>query len=163
MNNIVLCGFMGSGKTVVGKELAKIMGLKFVDTDEMIEKEQGVAIKAIFATHGEDYFRDLEFEMCKKVATMKNCVVSTGGGAMTFERNVDAIKEGSKVIFLDASFEVICERIGDSTTRPLFQDKEKAKTLYDERKSKYLSAADIVVDGDMSARKTALEIASMFK
>ena len=64
MDNIVLCGFMGSGKTVVGKELAKILGVKFVDTDELIEKEQGVAIKAIFAIHGEDYFRDLEHEVC---------------------------------------------------------------------------------------------------
>lgn len=163
MNSVVLCGFMGSGKTVVGKELAKILGVKFVDTDEMIEAEQGVAIKAIFATHGEDYFRDLEHEMCKKVADMKNCVVSTGGGALTFQRNVDALKQGSKIVFLDASFDVICERIGDNTTRPLFQDKEKAKALYDERKDKYLAAADIVIDGDMSARKTALDIAGMFK
>lgn len=163
MNSIVLCGFMGSGKTVVGRELAKIMGCKFVDTDEMIEAEQGMAIKAIFATHGEEYFRDLEHEMCKKVAGMKNCVVSTGGGAMTYQRNVTAIKQGSKVVFLDASFPVICQRIGDSTTRPLFQDKEKAKQLYDERKAKYSAAADYVINGDMSARKTALEIADIFK
>lgn len=163
MNNIVLCGFMGSGKTVVGKELAKILGVKFVDTDELIEKEQGVAIKAIFATHGEDYFRDLEYEMCKKVAEMNGVVVSTGGGAMTFKRNVDAIKEGSKVVFLDASFDVICDRIGDSTTRPLFQDKKKAKKLYDERKDKYLSAADYVINGDMGARKTAMQIAEIFR
>lgn len=163
MTNIVLCGFMGSGKTVVGKELAKIMGCKFVDTDELIEAEQGVAIKAIFATHGEEYFRDLEHEMCKKVADMKGCVVSTGGGAMTFERNVEAIKKGAKVVFLDASFDVICDRIGDNTNRPLFQDKEKARALYDERKDKYLAASDYVIDGDMSARKTALEIANIFK
>lgn len=163
MNNIVLCGFMGSGKTVVGRELAKIMGAKFVDTDELIEKEQGVAIKAIFAAHGEDYFRDLEYEMCKKVAQMKGAVVSTGGGAMTFARNVEAIKKGSKVVFLDASFDVICDRIGNSTTRPFFQDKEKAKRLYDERKDKYLAAADYVVNGDMGARKTALEIADLFR
>lgn len=163
MNNIVLCGFMGSGKTVVGKELAKILGVKFVDTDELIEEEQGVAIKAIFAMHGEDYFRDLEYEMCKKVAEMNGVVVSTGGGAMTFKRNVDAIKEGSKVVFLDASFDVICDRIGDSTTRPLFQDKEKAKKLYDERKDKYLSAADYVINGDMGARKTAMQIAEIFR
>lgn len=163
MNNIVLCGFMGSGKTVVGRELAKIMGVKFVDTDELIEKEQGVAIKAIFAAHGEDYFRDLEYEMCKKVAQMKGAVVSTGGGAMTFPRNVEAIKQGSKVVFLDASFDVICDRIGNSTTRPLFQDREKAKKLYDERKDKYLAAADYVVNGDMGARKTALEIADLFR
>lgn len=163
MDNIVLCGFMGSGKTVVGRELAKVLGVKFVDTDELIEKEQGVSIKAIFATHGEDYFRDLEYEMCKKVAKMNGVVVSTGGGAMTFERNVQAIKNGARVVFLDASFDVICHRIGDSTSRPLFKDREKARALYDERKDKYLKAADIVIDGDMSARKTALEIAKMFK
>ncbi len=163
MNNIVLCGFMGSGKTVVGKELAKILGVKFVDTDELIEKEQGIAIKAIFAAHGEEYFRDLEYEMCKNVAEMNGAVVSTGGGAMTFQRNVDAIKQGSKVVFLDASFDVICDRIGDNTSRPLFQDKDKAKKLYDERKSKYLSAADYVINGDMGARKTAMQIAEIFR
>ena len=163
MDNIVLCGFMGSGKTVVGKELAKILGVKFVDTDELIEKEQGVAIKAIFAIHGEDYFRDLEYEVCKKIPEMKGVVVSTGGDAMTFERNVEAVKQGSKIVFLDASFDVICERIGDNTTRPLFQDREKAKKLYDERKEKYLSAADFVINGDMGARKTAMQIADVFR
>lgn len=163
MENIILCGFMGSGKTVVGKELAKVMGYKFVDTDELIEKEQGIAIKAIFASRGEDYFRELEYEACKKVADFKKCVISTGGGAMTYQRNVDEIKKGGKVVFLDASFSVICERIGNNSTRPLFQDREKAKNLYLERKDKYLSAADYVIDGDMSARKTALEIAAMFK
>lgn len=163
MNNIILCGFMGSGKTTIGTELAKIMGRKFVDTDELIEKEQGIAIKAIFATHGEDYFRQLEHECCKRVAELRNCVVSTGGGALTFPRNAEALKTGGKIVFLDASFEVICERIGNSKTRPLFQDREKAKALYDERKAKYLAAADYVVNGDMSARKTALEIADIFK
>ncbi|MCC8074081.1 MAG: shikimate kinase [Clostridiales bacterium] len=161
--NIILCGFMGSGKTVVGTELAKIMGRKFIDTDEMIESEQGIAIKAIFATHGEDYFRDLEYECCKKISAYKNCVVSTGGGALTYKRNVDAIKNGGKIVFLDADFDVICARIGDSGTRPLFQNRENAKALYDERKPKYLAAADIVIDGNMSARKTALEIAELFK
>ena len=161
--NIILCGFMGSGKTVVGSELAKIMGRRFVDTDELIEEEQGVAIKAIFATHGEDYFRDLEFECCKKVSELKNCVVSTGGGALTFERNVEALKSSGKIVFLDADFDVICDRIGDNTNRPLFQDREKARALYNERKSKYSACADIVIDGNMSARKTAMDIASMFR
>lgn len=161
--NIVLCGFMGAGKTVVGKELAKIMGRKFVDTDELIEQEQGMAIAAIFAARGEDYFRELEYEMCKKVAEMKNVVVSTGGGAMTFERNVDAIKKGSKVVFLDASFNVICDRVGNASTRPLFKNRENAKKLYNERKEKYLKASDIVINGNMAARKTAAEIAELFK
>lgn len=161
--NIILCGFMGSGKSVVGRELSKIMGRKLIDTDEYIEKEQGVSIKAIFATHGEDYFRDLEYEMCKKIAEIKNCIVSTGGGAVTFDRNVEVLKKTGKIVFLDADFEVICDRIGDSATRPLFQDKESARALYDERKAKYQACADIVVDGNMSARKTAIDIAAMFK
>lgn len=161
--NIILCGFMGSGKTTVGQELAKIMGRRFIDTDELIEREQGVAIKAIFTVHGEDYFRDLEYACCKNISDMKNCVVSTGGGALTFQRNVDALKQGGKIVFLDADFDVICQRIGNSKTRPLFQDREKARQLYDERKSKYLSAADYVIDGNMSARKTAIEIADIFR
>ena len=163
MNNIVLCGFMGSGKTVVGKELAKIMGRKFIDTDELIEKEQGMAIKAIFTARGEEYFRELEYEACKKISDMKNCVISTGGGALTFERNVEVLKKGGKIVLLDASFDTICQRIGDSQSRPLFEDKEKARQLYDERKDKYLAAADYVIDGDLSARKAALDIADMFK
>lgn len=161
--NIILCGFMGSGKTTVGMELAKIMGRKFIDTDEMIEKEQGIAIKAIFTVHGEEFFRDLEFECCKSISNMKNCVVSTGGGAITFKRNVDVLKQSGKIVLLDADFDVICRRIGNSKTRPLFQDREKAKALYEERKSKYLDAADYVIDGNMSARKTALDIADIFR
>lgn len=161
--NIVLCGFMGAGKTVVGKELAKIMGRKFVDTDEMIEAETGISIPAIFAARGEDYFRDLEFEICKKAAELKNAVISTGGGAMTFSRNVEAIKKGSKVVFLDASFDVICSRIGNGNSRPLFKDRENAKKLYDERCEKYTSAADFIVNGNDSARKTAMYIARLFQ
>lgn len=161
--NIVLCGFMGAGKTVVGKELAKIMGRKFNDTDEMIEAETGISIPAIFAARGEDYFRELEFEICKKAAELKNAVISTGGGAMTFQRNVEAIKKGSKVVFLDASFDVICDRVGDGTSRPLFKNRENAKKLYDERRKKYLEAADFVINGDGAARKTAINIAELFR
>ena len=94
---------------------------------------------------------------------MRNCVISTGGGALTFERNAEALRKGGKIVFLDASFDVICERIGLSKNRPLFEDKEKAKQLYDERKEKYFAAADYVIDGDMSARKAALDIAQTFR
>ncbi len=161
--NIVLCGFMGAGKTVVGKELSKVMGRKFVDTDELVEQKTGMSVPAIFAARGEDYFRELEFEACKEVAKMKNVVVSTGGGAMTFERNVKAVKEGSKVIFLDASFDVICDRVGNGASRPLFKSRENAKKLFDERRVKYLAAADYVVDGNISARKVAVFISEIVK
>lgn len=161
--NIVLCGFMGSGKTTVGKEFAKMTGRKFVDTDEMIENEQGVSISEIFETNGEEYFRQLEFEMCKRVAKMNSAVVSTGGGAMTYQRNVDAIKENSKVVFLDASFDVVCQRVGNGETRPLFKDKDKAKKLYEERKAKYKNVADYVVNADLSAHIVASNIDEIFK
>lgn len=163
MKNIILCGFMGAGKTVVGRELAKIMGCKFVDTDLLIENEQKIEIKAIFAARGEEYFRELEKEVCKKLGETKNSVISTGGGTLTFPENVEELKKSGKIVFLDASFETICERIGENTTRPLFRDLEKAKALYNERKEKYLAAADYVVDGNNSARKTALTIAAIFK
>lgn len=161
--NIVLCGFMGSGKTSVGKELAKITGKTFIDTDELIESEQGTSISEIFSSHGEDYFRDLEFEICKKISKMDNVIVSTGGGAMTFQRNVKVIKENGVVIFLDASFDIICSRVGNGETRPLFKNKENAKKLYDERKSKYKKASDYTLNSDISAKETALQIVDMFR
>lgn len=161
--NIVLCGFMGCGKTTVGKELARITGKKFVDTDEMIEKEQGASISEIFETKGEDYFRELEHEICKKCGAMKNAVISTGGGAMTFEGNVEAIKANSAVVFLDVSFETVCERVGNGETRPLFRDKEKARALFESRKIKYENAADYIIDGSFSPSITASKIAERFQ
>ena len=162
-NNCVLCGFMGAGKTVVGKELAKLLNYNFIDMDEWIEQEQGMTINEIFKTYGEAYFRDLEHEMCKKIAHLQSCIVSTGGGTMTYQRNIEAIKKGSKIFFLDSSYSVICERLESDDTRPLFQDKDKAKKLYDERKEKYLKAADYVIDGNMSITQTALVIVDILK
>jgi len=158
MNNIVLCGFMGCGKTSVGQELAKQLSYTFIDTDEIIEKNQKITIKEIFEKYGENYFRDLEYNVCKEIANMENCVISTGGGLMTYERNVRETKKCSKVIFLDSSFSVISKRLGEDDTRPLFKDKEKAQKLYDERKEKYLLAADYMINGDMTIKETVLAI-----
>ena len=146
--NIVLCGFMGSGKTVVGKELAKIMGRRFVDTDQLVEARSGVSIPAIFQVHGEDYFRELERAAC---------------GALTFDENVRTLRTTGKIVLLDASFDVICQRVGNGANRPLFRDPVQAKALYDARQAKYRAAADYAVDGDASARKTALTIADLFR
>ncbi len=158
MKNIVLCGFMGTGKTTIGKELAKKMKYNFIDTDELIEKEQTIAIKEIFKKYGELYFRDLEYNVCKKISKMNDQVVSTGGGTMTYERNIQTIKQGSIVFFLDSSFSVICDRIGKSDTRPLFQDKIKAKKLYDERKKKYEKSADYIIEADGTVEEVTKKI-----
>ena len=91
MNSIILCGFMGAGKTSVGKELANRHNLKFIETDEYIEKKQNMTIKEIFEKYGEDYFRDLENEVTREISNSENCVVSTGGGLMTYKRNSDLL------------------------------------------------------------------------
>lgn len=163
MNNIILCGFMGSGKTSIGKELAKLTGYNFIDTDELIEQEQGIKIKEIFEKYGEQHFRDLEYETCKKIANINNSIVSTGGGLMTYQRNSEAIKIGGRVIFLDVSFSTICQRIGEDSTRPLFQDRIKARKLYDERQEKYRNAADYIVKGEMSIEETAEHILKLLE
>lgn len=161
--NIALCGFMGAGKTSVGRELSKITGRRFVDTDELAEKEENTTVSRIFSDKGEAYFRDLEYEICKKTAHMNNTVISTGGGAMTYERNVKAIKRAARVVFIDTPFDVICKRVGDASGRPLFKNWENAKNLFEERRSKYLAAADFVVNGDQSVKKIAAEIAELVK
>ena len=163
MRNVILCGFMGCGKTSVGKQLASILNCKFIDTDELIEKEHKKTIEEIFKDNGEDYFRDLEHEICKKISNIKESVISTGGGLMTYNRNVEEIKKENIVIFLDASFSVICKRIGESDTRPLFKDKEKTKKLYDDRKEKYMLAADYTIDGNMSIKDIILAILNILK
>ena len=153
MNSIILCGFMGAGKTSVGKELANRHNLKFIETDEYIEKKQNMTIKEIFEKYGEDYFRDLENEVTREISNSENCVVSTGGGLMTYKRNSDLLIDNI-VIFLDASF----ERLENDTTRPLFQNIENAKKLYDKRKNIYKDVSNLTIDADGSIEECVKKI-----
>lgn len=157
MNSIILCGFMGAGKTSVGKELANRHNLKFIETDEYIEKKQNMTIKEIFEKYGEDYFRDLENEVTREISNSENCVVSTGGGLMTYKRNSDLLIDNI-VIFLDASFEMICKRLENDTTRPLFQNIENAKKLYDKRKNIYKDVSNLTIDADCSIEECVKKI-----
>lgn len=157
MNSIILCGFMGAGKTSVGKELANRHNLKFIETDEYIEKKQNMTIKEIFEKYGEDYFRDLENEVTREISNSENCVVSTGGGLMTYKRNSDLLIDNI-VIFLDASFEMICKRLENDTTRPLFQNIENAKKLYDKRKNIYKDVSNLTIDADGSIEECVKKI-----
>lgn len=144
--NLILCGFMGCGKTTVGQALANERKMDFVDMDTVIAKEQKMEIKDIFMQFGESYFRVLEHQLCSTIAESNQLVVSTGGGVMTFARNVEMLKSTGTVIFLDVPFFVLAKRVAGSD-RPLFQDQQKARALYDERISLYRSAADFIIDG----------------
>lgn len=146
--NIVLCGFMGCGKTTVGKILAEKLSMKFVDVDDLIEQEQEMTISEIFEKYGEIGFRKIENETIKKVSQWNNAIVSTGGGSVLNNDNVTALKSSGKIFFLDVTADTVLARLKNNTTRPLLQrpDKEKAvNDLMNERRSKYEACADFVI------------------
>ncbi len=148
--NIVLTGMPGSGKSTVGK-LLKIDGFEFIDTDEEIKKRAGCTIKELIDDKGEHYFRDLESEVIKDVSANSCRIISTGGGAILREENVDCLKRNGKLFFIDASL----ERLKPTDDRPLSNNYEKLEKLYSERIDIYKSTADIIVP-DM---KTPYELA----
>jgi len=147
--NIILIGFMGSGKTVVGQLLAKELGLDFLDTDELIEKSEGRKISEIFRVEGEEHFRDLETEVLKTLQDYDNFVLSTGGGMVLRQANVDIFKTIGPVILLWAAPETIFARVQKETHRPLLQVADplaEIKKRLELRLPFYNAAADWQVD-----------------
>mgnify|MGYP002908643520 FL=1 len=100
MNNIVLCGFMGCGKSTVGKNIARKSGRKFLDMDSYIEEKAGMTVSEIFEKYGEEKFRDMEHDACVELAGLEGLVIASGGGAFTFKRNVEAFKGKDKILSL---------------------------------------------------------------
>ena len=150
MKSIFLCGFMGCGKTTIGKILAKRTGREFIDMDKFIEEKENMTVSQIFETHGEDYFRDVEHQVCKELSEKQDLIVATGGGALTFQRNVDVIRKSATVLLISVPVEVISKRLKNDTTRPLLQrpDKEEAmRELYNKRLPIYTDAATVIVNG----------------
>ena len=161
--NIVLCGFMGSGKSTIGNLLSKKTGMSFIDLDSYVEQKENKTVAEIFADNGEDYFRQLERDASKELSQKKSLVIATGGGTLTFQENVDAFKTSGKIVLLDVPVEVVSERLQGDTTRPLLNrpDKEQAmRELYEKRMPLYQSAADIVVNAANSPLQVCMEIIS---
>jgi len=125
MKNIVLVGFMGTGKTTVGELLAKQTGMPLVDMDALIMERAGKTINDIFANEGEPHFRNLEREMAQELAAKKNLVISTGGGIVLNPDNISNFEQTGLTVCLLASPETVLERVKHDTTRPLLAgDKE---------------------------------------
>ena len=122
-NNIILIGYMGCGKTTVGKNLARITGYTFTDTDELIEKQQERTISDIFATDGEEAFREMETMLLEQLIQDKctQLVISTGGGTPLREKNRNLLAELGTVIYLQTKPQTVYDRIKDDTKRPLLQ------------------------------------------
>lgn len=144
---------MGCGKTTVGKQLAKLAGMEYIDIDQYIEQQQNTTISEIFAKYGEDYFRDLEHNATKELAEKQNCVISAGGGTLLFERNVEALKKSGTVVLLNVPLNTIKHRLRNDKKRPLLQRPDKDKVMeemYNQRLPLYTKVADYVVNANKS-------------
>ena len=149
-NNIVLIGFMGCGKSTVGRKLAGALGYEFADTDAMIEEAYRKTISKMFEENGEAYFRNAETELLRKLSKeSEGRVLATGGGMPMREENAALLRKIGTVIFLEAKIETILERLQNDTGRPLAdgEDREKRlRPLYEKRLPVYREAADYILD-----------------
>lgn len=149
-NNIVLIGFMGCGKSTVGRKLANALSYEFSDTDAMIEEAYGKTISRMFEEDGEAYFREAETELLKKLSSeAEGLVLATGGGMPMREENATLLREIGTVFFLEAKIETILERLQNDTGRPLAdgEDREaRLRPLYEKRLPVYREAADYILD-----------------
>lgn len=172
-DNIYIIGYMGSGKTTLGKELSSLMDKDFIDMDQVIEKEQGLSINQIFMKYGEHSFRNYEGELLDKLADdlydidgKNGAVISCGGGIILDDENLKVLRK-VPVIWLDAKPEIMFERIKDNTNLPnaYMQISDEKKRLdvftkqYDHRKDFYEEVSDVKIDtGSDSASNLAEEI-----
>ncbi|SEB43623.1 shikimate kinase [Paenibacillus sp. GP183] len=145
--NVILVGFMGTGKSTVGKLLAKRLGWTFIDMDERIEKEQRMPIRELFRIHGESYFRDLETKALSAQLDADQQIVATGGGAVLAEENRSCMLDNGWVIALTANPDTIISRVSRDQNRPLLQGnlQERVNTLLEERKHAY-EFAHVTID-----------------
>ena len=161
---VFLVGFMGAGKTSVGRALAHRLGWRFIDLDDVVETRQACSIAEMFARSGENAFRQYETdalrELLRELAGGAPAVVALGGGAPIRQENADLLAGfGAPVIFLDAPFDVVQQRCGNTCgIRPLFRDAQAARQLYESRRPIYLRAGLRVDTASQSVDQAAAEI-----
>jgi shikimate kinase len=161
MRNIVLIGFMGTGKSTIGKLLARRLGRSFVDSDRKIEHECNLTIRDIFATYGEAFFRQKEKAVIAKLSRYNHVVIATGGGVVLMSENMNRLKRNGILICLTASMATILERTGRRNTRPLLVEQErenKIALLLKERESLYRQADYCIDTSGISPQQVIDEI-----
>lgn len=149
--NIMLIGFMGTGKSTVSTYLSKWLDMEEVDVDAMIATNAGKNIPEIFEEYGEEYFRDLETKTLLEVQKREQLIVSCGGGIVLRDENVNAMKEHGKIVLLTATPETVYERVKDSKNRPILNGNmnvEYIAQLMERRRERYLQCADIIIATD---------------
>lgn len=157
MKNIYLVGFMGSGKSTVGKLLANKLSLTFIDVDKLIEKKENRSIREIFEKDGEQYFRNLEKIEINNLSKNNGYVVSTGGGLGADLDNMKVMKETGNVVWLDVSLNTILERCKNDENRPLLKlPLNDLRKLYEDRKKVY-RLANIRINADKKTPNETVE------
>ena len=158
MKNIVLTGFMGAGKTEVGRVLAQRLGYVLIDVDDEIEKEHRMKIVDIFKEYGEQVFRDIESAVIKKLSEREGAVISTGGGAVLSQENMDNLRKKGVIVGLAASAETIHERTKRNKTRPLLSVEDPLAKITEllAFRQPYYNKADVVIDTE---GRSPLEVA----
>ena len=150
--NIVLIGMRGSGKTTIAKLLSQKLNREYLELDETMAKKIGMTIPEIVEKHGWDYFRDQESAIAEEVSLLENKIISTGGGVVTRSQNVAALKKNGILVLLNASVDVLSDRIGDDPNRPSLTNKktrrEEMEELLRQRKKLYEEAADEIINTD---------------
>ena len=143
---IYLIGFMGAGKTTVGRELAARVESPFFDLDELVESAEKMSIKDIFGQHGEPYFRKRERDILRSTHYLEDAVIATGGGTFTFEDNIQFIQSEGLSVFLSAPYALLRSRIGDKAAeRPMFRDDVAAHELYNTR-LRFYKMCDVTIE-----------------
>jgi shikimate kinase len=164
--NIVLAGFMGTGKTEVGKELSRMLDMKLIDIDSEIEAGQGMKISEIFGAFGEQRFREIESEMIRKIGGMENLVISTGGGAVLNEGNMAVLREKGMIFCLSAGPDTIFRRTVGSADRPLLNVEDplgRIKELLEFRRPFYEKAGTVIDTENKTPIQVAEEIVEIFR
>jgi len=161
--NICIMGLMGSGKSIIGKDLSKNLNLKFYDTDKEIELKTNKKISTIFKEEGESYFRDIEEKVCSEILTINNCVISLGGGSIISKKIRQIIKKNSYSIYLQVKLNNLQNRLKFSKKRPLLNknmnNSEILKYIFKERQ-KYYEKADLIINNDGDKSQSLNEIKS---
>jgi len=168
MNNIILIGFMGCGKTTVGKSIAKIKSMTFVDVDDYIEKKHLKKIKDIFIDEGENTFRQYEYNAIISLSKNSNSIISTGGGAILNKENILNLKKSGIIFYLNSSKKIIKERlINERNNRPLLLEEnweKKFDSLFDSRYTLYGKEADFIINTDnKSVEEISIEIINLME
>lgn len=168
--NLVLIGFMGSGKTVIGRQAARLLDYQFVDTDEQIQQVTGMTLAALFKKHGEIRFRSEEELVAKKLAARRGQVIASGGSLMPEKEPLMLLKEHGWFVLLQAAPDVILERISRKTSRgnrPLISGKpsiEQVRELLQLREQQYLEMADFIINTtEIGVEEAASKIAAEYR